>query len=201
MEINRLPDDGTDPVSLEMAAALHEFDDNDNFYDHVAYHELDTNITYDEVYTAIKSMKCGKSPGYDMLLNELFIFGKDVLTTSITRIFNHILNVGYFPQCWSEGVIVPLHKNVNNYRGITLLSVFSKLFTRVINTRLSTWAEHYGIMYEGQAGFRKMYGTRYNLFTLNGIVSHVLNKKEKLYCAFIDFKRAFDTIFHDCGTN
>ena len=49
MEMNRLPDDGTDSVSLDMSADLHEFDDNDNLYDHVAYHDIDHNITYDEV--------------------------------------------------------------------------------------------------------------------------------------------------------
>ena len=54
---------------------------------------------------------------------------------------------------------MPIHKkgslnNVENYRGITLLSVLGKLFTGVLNNRLSEWAENYYIYIEAQAGFR-----------------------------------------------
>ena len=56
--------------------------------------------------------------------------------------------MGYFPAMWTEGYIVPIHKNgnvnnVDNYRGITVLSILGKLFTRILNTRLTEWAETY----------------------------------------------------------
>ena len=56
--------------------------------------------------------------------------------------FNKPLISGYFPSSWAEGYIVPVHKkenvnNVNNYRGIALLSVLGKLFTQIINNRLT----------------------------------------------------------------
>ena len=74
----------------------------------------------------------------------------------------------YFPEKWSEGFIVPLHKkgdveNVNNYRGITLLSTLGKLFTKVINDRLSSWAERYNVYIEAQSDFRKQMGTVDNI--------------------------------------
>ena len=52
----------------------------------------------------------------------------------------------YFPSQWTEGYVVPLYKKgeVNmpeHYRGVTLLSTFGKLFTRVLNNRLSSWSE------------------------------------------------------------
>ena len=54
-----------------------------------------------------------------------------------------ILNSGYFPEQWAEGIIIPLHKKgdkkcANNYRGINLLSCLSKIFTSVLNNRLET---------------------------------------------------------------
>ena len=75
--------------------------------------------------------------------------------------FNKILNEGIFPEAWSVGIIVPIYKNkgsdsdANNYRGITLLSCLSKLFTTVINMRLCKFVEENNILENNQAGFRK----------------------------------------------
>ena len=118
----------------------------------------------------------------------LFTYGTDVLLSPITRIFNVCLSNGLFPSRWSEGLIVPLYKkgDVNvpsNYRGITLLSVFGKLYTKLINNRLNKWAECYEILIEAQAGFRKLYSTVDQIFALNGIISHILNtKKTTIFC-------------------
>ena len=97
---------------------------------------------------------------------------------------------------------MPLHKkgnieNVENYRGITLLSVVGKLFTNILNTRLNEWAEQYQVYVEAQAGFRKGMGTLDNIFVMHGIITHCLNKSEFLYSAFIDFKKAFDFVVMD----
>ena len=78
------------------------------------------------------------------------------------------------------GEIIPIHKNrskvnVENYMGITLLSVFGKLFTRILNNRLTAWAENYGIYIEAQAGFRQNTSTIDNTFILNSLISHSLN--------------------------
>ena len=109
---------------------------------------------------------------------------------------------GYFPKSWSEGHIIPLHKkgNINcveNYRGITLLSCLGKLFTRLLNNRLSAWAEEYGIYVEAQTGFRTHLGTIDNIFVLHGLITHLINQGKMLYCAFIDFTKAFDYIVRD----
>ena len=48
---------------------------------------------------------------------------------------------------------------MDNYRGITLLSVFGKLFTRLLNNRLTFWAESYGILIKEQGGFREKRST------------------------------------------
>jgi len=109
-------------------------------------------------------------------------------------LFNKILEHGYFPDSWSEGFIIPIHKkgsqaDVSNFRGITLLSVVGKL---IINTRLTHWAENYNIYVEAQAGFRAKMGTVDNIFVLSNLIKHVLNENKKLYCVFVDFSKAFD---------
>ena len=61
-------------------------------------------------------------------------------------LFNNIFKSRHFPQAWSVGSVVPLFKkgNINdadNYRGITLVSCFGKLFTSVLNNRLVTFED------------------------------------------------------------
>ena len=163
------------------------------------FNELDIQIDNKEILTAIKQLKTGRSAGPDKMLNEFFINGKNELIDFIHPLFNKIFDTGFFPKEWSEGFIIPLHKkgntdDVNNYRGITLLSTLGKLFTRILNNRLDNWAEHYFIYIEAQAGFRQNMGTIDNIFILHGIISHMNNMNKKLYCGFIDFSKAFDYV-------
>ena len=102
------------------------------------FSELDVSITQDEVKYAINQLHNGKSPGNDLILNEFLIAGKDILKPYITVLFDKILQSGYYPASWTEGIIVPIHKSGDikdseNYRGITLLSIFGKLFTCILN--------------------------------------------------------------------
>ena len=90
-----------------------------------------------------------------------------------------------------------IKQTFKNYRGIMLLSRLSKLFTRILNNRLTSWAEEYGIYIEAQAGFRQHMSTVDNVFVLNSLISHALNSGKKLYCSFIDFSKAFDYMVKD----
>ena len=108
----------------------------------------------------------------------------------------------YFPESWSAGEIIPLHKkgdknNVDNYRGITLLSTLGKLFSRILNNRLSTWAETFSVYIEAQAGFREHMSTTDNIFVLHGLITHSLNNDQQLFCSFTDFSKAFDYVVRD----
>lgn len=78
-----------------------------------------------------------------------------------------------------------------------MISVLGKLFTRILNHRLSQWAEEYSVYIDGQAGFRSGCGTVDNIFVLHGLINHFINSGKKLYCGFVDFSKAFDYIVHD----
>ena len=117
-------------------------------------------------------------------------------------LFSKIFQLGYFPESSSEGYIVPLHKkgkldDVNNFRGLTLLSIMGKLFIRILKNRLTEWANEYYVYIEAQADFRECMGTADNIFVLHGLISNTLNKNEKLFCAFVDFTKAFDYVVRD----
>ena len=115
--------------------------------------------------------------------------------------FNTILGTGFFPQQWSTGCIHPIYKNKGDrkspqiYRPITILSCLGKLFTAILNTRLNQYLEENIILLENQAGFRKQYSTLDHIFTLNALNEILKSRKQKLFCYFVGFSSAFDSVW------
>ena len=77
--------------------------------------------------------------------------GQSVIRPFLVTLFNKILETQYYPEEWSIGIITPLHKtgeldNPDNYRGITLDSCISKLFTRLLNNRLTEVIENKNLL-------------------------------------------------------
>ena len=121
---------------------------------------LDFEITEDEARKAIRRLKSGKTAGVDQVINELLKSTERVILPFSVKLCNAIFNQDIFPEEWTKSIIVPLHKkgdcdNPDNYRGISLLSSLNKVFTSVLNARLTEWAEENTVFTEAQAGFRK----------------------------------------------
>ena len=148
-------------------------------------------------------MKNNKSPGVDNILNEHIKSTIQIMLPIYTKLFNIIFDTGIVPESWSLGNILPIYKNKGdnklpeNYRPITLLSCFGKLFTAILNVRLTNYFEENEIIDSCQAGFRKGFSTTDNLFILQSLIEIAKTNKNKLYCTFIDFKQAFDTVWRD----
>ena len=119
------------------------------------------------------------------------------------KLFNKVLDTGEIPDDWLTGMIIPIYKNkgskedANNYRGITLLSCVGKLFTAILNQRLTEFCDNNLILKEIQAGFRKGYSTSDNIYVFKNILDLFRFKKKKLFCCFVDYKKAFDSIWRE----
>ena len=72
-----------------------------------------------------------------------------------------------------------------------------KLFICIINNRLQSFSESHDKITQCQAGFRKGFSTNDHIFALKTLINLAQNKRKKLFCCFIDLKRAFDTIWRD----
>ena len=108
---------------------------------------LDYDITETEILNACKKLKNGKSSAYDMIKKEMIKSSLPYISKTIVKIFNILLKSGQFPDSWTEGIIIPIHKqgnsaDPNNYRGITLNSCLGKLFCHVLNERMSKFLEN-----------------------------------------------------------
>ncbi len=160
--------------------------------------ELDTLFTVAEVERAVKHLKMGKAAGADNIINEFLLHGRETIQHTLVELFNHLYTTSQYPDQWSTGTIVPIYKKgdrklAGNYRGITLTSSMGKLFTYMLNQRLCLWLEQGSILTPAQHAYRRGHSTTDAVFVLNTVISQTI-VKGNVYCAFIDFSKAFDLI-------
>jgi len=148
---------------------------------------LDVEIRLEEIEVAVKNMKRGKAVGIDRYMNEIFMYGGEKITEATWKLCRVVFRRECYPSSWSKGLIFPIFKgtgdkyNPMNYRGITLLSVLGKIFTSVLNQRLTKWIEDRGILVEEQAGFRRVRSVVDQLFILAEIIK---NRRPEDVCMF-----------------
>ena len=163
---------------------------------------LNKDFSLSEIDKLINKLKNNKSCGIDNIINEFIKYSPSDYKQLLVKLFNLILKTGIIPASWSISFISPIYKNKgsksdpDNYRGISIISCLGKLFSSAINERLSEFVEINKIIGEEQAGFRAGYSTQDHIFTLQSIIDIYLNKfnKKKLFCAFIDYQKAFDLV-------
>ena len=96
--------------------------------------------------------------------------------------------------------MVPLYKGTgpatdpDNYRSIAITPPFAKLFMAVVNKRLTAEANAHKLHAPTQAGFRAHHSTIEQALILQTLVQHSLHTKNPLCLAFIDLKRAYDSV-------
>ena len=163
---------------------------------------LNRPITDAEINKCIMKTKNGKAcSNFDQISNEYLKATRISMVPIFTLMFNSILNNGILPDCWLVGSIKPIFKNKGssldpaNYRPITILSCLGKIFTAVLNNRITEFLEKNNLLSENQAGFRAGYSTLDHIFSLNFLIEKIRAKKKKVFCSFIDFSSAFDSLW------
>ncbi|MEW8546030.1 MAG: reverse transcriptase family protein, partial [Candidatus Thiodiazotropha sp.] len=163
--------------------------------------QLNNKITVQEISKCIKNLKNGKCSGEDRILNEFIKSTEEIFLPTYEKLFNLVFDSGIIPNAWLEGAIIPIYKHKGdsnvpaNYRPITILSCLGKLFTAVLNNRLTKFLDENESLNENQAGFRKGYGVTDHIFVLHSLIEIMKKSKQKLFCAFVDFSQAFDSIW------
>ena len=160
---------------------------------------LNRNFTEEEISSAIDKLKNNKSPGKDGIIGEFLKCCKPMFAKDLTLLFNYIVEQRIFPDHWAEGLRSPIFKSgskwdCSNYRGITVLSVFEKVFEITILARLEFVSEAFdkGDRYNG--GFKKGSRTSDNNFIIQGLVQRQLHLGKSLIVVHVDFSRAFDLV-------
>ena len=97
--------------------------------------------------------------------------------------------------------LVPIHKegcktDVSNYRPISLLSCFSKIYEKIMHNRVTEFLDKNNSLYDMQYGFRPGRSCEHALLNAQNFILNSLSKKEISMLLLIDFSKAFDTIEH-----
>ncbi|KAK3549912.1 hypothetical protein QTP86_015528 [Hemibagrus guttatus] len=159
--------------------------------------EVDSFITQAEVTEVVQQLLGGKAPGVDEIRSE-YLKSLDVVGLSwLTHLCNIVWRSGTVPLDWATGVVVPLFKKgdrrvCSNFRGITLLSLPGKVYSRVLERRFQPLIEPQ--IQEEQCGFRPGCGTLYQLYTLHRVLEGSWEFAQPVHMCFVDLEKAFDCV-------
>ena len=142
------------------------------------------------------------SPGWDGLDTNIIkkLFG--LIVHPLVYVINLCIEQGSFPKELKIAKIIPIYKSsdkqlITNYRPISVLPVFSKLFERVLHNRLLSFVDCKNIIYDYQFGFRRNHATNSALIILTDKIIQSLSKGDYVVGLFLDFQKAFDTVNHE----
>ena len=165
---------------------------------------LDTPFTIKEIDSAISKLHLGKAPGFDDISTEHLRYAGPVLSITLCELYNACIKKEYVPLCFRKGVQVPLYKgkgtcslNPDNYRGITLLSNFNKMFEVLIWARLNVWWVQDRVVSDLQGACRKGSSCIHIALTLQETISKERERGKKVFVAYYDVSKAFDSVWID----
>ena len=161
---------------------------------------IDVNIdppTKLEIIKAIKALKNGKAAGPDGIPPEALKADVNSTAEMMHPLLSKIWQQEIIPKDWKEGYMVKLPKKGNlthcdNWRGIMLLSVPSKILSRIILDRLKRAIDSQ--LRSEQAGFRQDKSCTDHIATLRIIIEQSIEWQSSLYITFVDFEKAFDSL-------
>ena len=148
----------------------------------------------------IKNLKNSKAAGIDEVTAELIKYGGVRLHERVIAMVKRLWDTEIMPEAWDEGIMVTLHKKgdrtiCDNYRGICLLSIGYKIFTKILYKRLNRHSER--VLGEYQAGFRKSRSTADQIFILRQILEKYWEFNKNMWHVFVDFRQAYDSVHRE----
>ena len=140
----------------------------------------------------MESLKSFKAAGPDEIMAEVLKAGGTAVVDWMHRIIQKVWRTETVVEEWRMSTIVPVLKKGDNYRGISLLSIPSKVLAKVLYRRIEEKVEPQ--LHEAQCGFRKGRGCVDQIFNLRECMSASRQKGKPLYVCFIDLRKAYDSV-------
>ena len=156
-----------------------------------------SDCTEDEVYSIIKELENGKASDIPI---KLIKQSSRVITPILCRYYNNFMKKGEFPSLFKVGKITPVYKKddqekFENYRPVSTLPIFGKIFEKVIYSRLYDYLSKQGILNDKQFGFRKSHSCSHALnYSISDIQSY-LDDNKHVIGIYIDLRWGFQGDF------
>ena len=124
------------------------------------------------------------------------------ISLHLATLFNMCINEGHFPSIFKVAKVTPIFKKgaahlISNYRQISVLSNFSKIFESLLFTRIQNYFEKINVLSPNQFGFRAGRNTELAACELIHRVLPALSDKLFAICFFLDYSACFDTVSRD----
>ena len=168
---------------------------NNKFQDYLKNpnkNKLTLKETTPEVMKVINALDGKKSGDIFNISPDLVKLSAQIISQILSIIFNISIREGCFPTDMKAAKILPLHKGDSvlipgNYRPISLLPIFSKIFERLIYNRLIVFVTENNILSELQFGFQKNKSTEQAVTSIVSALDDDKSEKNSSYCVFLDF--------------
>ena len=162
------------------------------------------DISIDEIKNLIKILKLNKAQGHDAISAKMIHLCGDEICLPLQLIFKNILKTGIFPSQWKLANVTPTHKKkdkqtVSNYRPISLLPIFDKIFERIIFKNLYNFLVQNNLITKYQSGFRPGDSCGNQLLSLTNEIHEAFHGKGclEVRAVFLDMSKAFDKVWHE----
>ena len=147
-----------------------------------------TPVEYDDVLKEIKRVNPKKSSGVDNIGGKILQLCPEIFAYNLTKIFNKSITAGVYPNELKIAKVIALFKKgdkhvANNYRPISLLSVFNKIFERLIAKKIVKYFESRLLLYDYQFGFRKRYSTFLALIECTDSIRRLIDEGKLVSCS------------------
>ena len=159
------------------------------------------NISEYEVYKVLYDADPTKATGPDGIGNKLLKETASVIAKPLAFIYNKSIELGKFPSAWKIAHVSVLHKkgsvfDCSNYGPISLLSCISKTFEKVIFKHVYAYLTQHKLISSVQSGFRPGDSTIRQLVSICDKIHTNLDDGHEILSAFLDFRKAFDKVWH-----
>ena len=161
------------------------------------------SITPKMVKKVITNLDSSKASGPDCIPVVFVKNCEPELSYIVAKLFNNCLKESCFPDCWKVSSVVPVFKNVRerstakNYSPVSLLSVVSKVFEKLVNNRILDHLEKCSLFSDFQYGFRSSRSTA-DLLTddESDRIARAFNRSGATQAVALDISKAFDRVWH-----
>ena len=156
----------------------------------------------DEIRSEILSIPNDKSYGLYSSPIKLLKLSSFIIAPVLSELLNLSIKSANYPSKLKIAKITPIFKcddeaDANNYRPISLLSNFNRIFEKIMYKRMTSYIEKHNLLYTSQYGFRKGHSTQHAILDIINDIQTNMNQRLLSCGVFIDLKKAFDTVDHE----
>lgn len=158
-------------------------------------------IIEEEVIDCINNIKSHSAPGLDGISPKFVKMAKTIVAPYLTKLFNKCINEETFPDQFKIASVTPIPKKtslktINDFRPISLLPMFSKIFEKILVQRMTKFLNKNDVLTSSQFGFRTSSSTELAVTSIYDKLLQNLDENKITCSIYLDLRKAFDSVNH-----